>query len=395
MLRYFDYAATAPLCEEAASAMAPYMTWGVENLEYNANANSLHTPGRAAFASMEAARKVIVRCVGARRPDEIIFTSGATESDDAALMGLVSAAEAMRKKSGKPVEKPRIIVSQLEHSAVLQPAKRLEQAGYDVVRLAPDSCGFISVEKLREALNDQTLLVSVHLANSEVGSIQPIKEMAQLSHAAGALMHTDATQALGKIPVDVQGLEVDAASFSAHKIGGPKGIGALYLRARTPFDAFMLGGGQEAGKRSGTQNVCGMAGFAAAAQAAVDNLSAEMERLSSLREKLYRLFEDMPSVRVTVPALERPHDYLPNLVHVMVKGIESETLIIRFDSLGIAVSGGSACSSHSLEPSRVLASMGIQADWARGALRLSMGRYTTADDVDALMGAVPEVLKWK
>lgn len=394
-LRYFDYAATAPLGQEAAEAMQPYMVWGVDGLAANGNANSLHTPGRNAFSAMEGARRVIAKCIGARRPDEVVFTSGATEADDAALVGMAQAQVALRQQKGKPLSYPRVIVSCLEHSAILNPARRLEQLGFDLIILKCDHAGFVSVEALKEALNDQTVLVSIHLANSEVGSIQPVKACAKAAHAVGALFHTDATQALGKIPVNVQELEVDAASFSAHKIGGPKGVGALYLKARTPFEPFMLGGGQEAGKRSGTQNVCGMVGFAAAAKASVDMLQGEMARLSNLRDQLYDGLSKLRGIRCTVDVHADGAHYLPSIAHVMVKGLESETLIVRLDSMGFAVSGGSACSSHSLEPSRVLTSMGIQADWARCALRLSMGRYTTQEDVDAILAAIPDVMAWK
>lgn len=394
-IRYFDYAATAPLCEEAAEAMKPYLLWGVEGLSHNGNANSLHTPGRNAFSAMESARRVVAKAIGARRPDEVIFTSGATESDDAALIGLAQAQIEARRNAGKHVTQPRIIVSQIEHSAVLNPAKKLESMGFEVIRLGVDSNGFVNPEAFEAALTDQTLVASILLANSEVGSIQPIQKLASIAHKKGCMFHTDATQALGKIPVNVMELGVDAASFSAHKIGGPKGIGALYLKARTPFEPYLLGGGQESGKRSGTQNVCGMAGFAAACKAACGNVSAEQKRLISYRDKLYEQLSSLRGVRATVAVDPGSTDYLPNLVHVMVKGVESETMIVRFDSMGICVSGGSACSSHSLDPSRVLTSMGIQADWARGALRLSMGRYTTEEDIQVLLEAIPKIISWK
>ena len=244
--------------------MAPYLTPGQGNLALGMNANSLHAPGRAAFEAMERARRSIARDLGASRPNEIVFTSGATEADNAAIRGLAHAqAQRARKRKGASF-KPRIITSEIEHEAVSEPVRMLAKEGFEVVRLAPDARGFISLDSVCAALDADTVLVSVQAANSEIGSIQPIAEMARAAHDAGALFHTDATQALGKTPFDLKGLDVDAASFSAHKIGGPKGIGALYLKARTPFEAQMLGGGQEDGRRSTTQNVCGIVGFAAA-----------------------------------------------------------------------------------------------------------------------------------
>lgn len=391
---YLDYAATAPLCEEAAEAMAPYLVPGRANLVVGGNANSLHAPGRAAFAALEDARKSLARDLGARRPDEIVFTSGATEADDAAVLGLAQAAADERRRRGAGDFAPHVVVTAVEHDAVLAPAKRLEAQGFRVTRLSPNRQGFIEVSALEEALDVDTVLVSVQAANSEVGSIQPIAELARAAHAAGALMHTDAVQALGKAPVHVGELGVDAASFSAHKVGGPKGVGALYLRARTPFLPQAVGGGQESGRRSGTQNVAGVAGFAAAAHAAVEACEREAARLRVLRDKLYAAFAAADGVEPTVDVVPGSAAFLPNIVHVLVDGLESETLILRLDMLGFGVSGGSACSSHSLEPSHVLRALGIDADRAHGALRVSMGRYTTEADVDAFIEAFGKALNW-
>lgn len=391
---YLDYAATAPLCEEAAAAMAPYQVPGRANLAVGGNANSLHAPGRAAFAALEGARKSLARDLGARRPDEIVFTSGATEADDAAVLGLAQAAAAARRRSGAGDFTPHVITTAVEHDAVLAPAKRLEAQGFRVTRLAPNRQGFIEVRALEAALDESTVLVSVQAANSEVGSIQPIAELARVTHAAGALFHTDAVQALGKAPVNLQELDVDAASFSAHKVGGPKGVGALYLRSRIPFEAYAIGGGQESGRRSGTQNVAGVAGFAAAAHAAVEAQELEAARLRALRDKLYAALSATDGVEATVDVEPGSADFLPNIVHVLVSGLESETLILRFDMQGFGVSGGSACSSHSLEPSHVLRSLGIDADRAHGALRISMGRYTTEADIDAFIEATAKSLAW-
>ena len=392
---YLDYAATAPLSEEAAAAMAPYQVPGRANLTVGGNANSLHCAGRAAFSALEDARRRISRALGASRPDEIILTSGATEADNAALFGLACAARDARRRSGAGDFAPRVIVSAIEHDAVLAPAKRLAAEGFEVVRLMPDTSGFISCDSLAEVCDENTVLVSVMAANSEVGSVQPVAELARIAHERGALFHTDATQALGKVAVNVVDWGCDAASFSGHKIGAPKGIGALYLKSRTPFDTYLLGGGQEAGRRSGTQNVAGAVAFAAAVEAAQELQPAEQVRLAALRDKLYAALTAESGVRATVEVPAGSIDFLPNIVHVLVDALESETLILRFDMRGFGVSGGSACSSHSLEPSHVLKAIGIDADSAHGALRVSMGRYTTEADIDAFIEAVRPVLDWQ
>lgn len=392
---YLDWAATAPLCEEAAAAMEPYLRSGRANLALGGNANSLHGPGRAAFAALEDARRSLARDLGASRPDEIVLTSGATEADDMAVLGIAQAAAAERRRTGAGrTFQPHFITSAVEHDAVLAPAKRLEALGFRVTRLRPNRQGFVEVRALEEALDGDTVLVSVQAANSEVGSIQPVAELARVAHAAGAFFHTDAVQALGKVPFDVAELGVDAASFSAHKVGGPKGVGALYLKARTPFEPQALGGGQESGRRSGTQNVCGAAGFAAACHAACAAQEAEAARQRALRDRLYAGLSAVRGLEATVEVEPGSEDFLPNIVHVLADGLESETLVLRFDMKGFGVAGGSACASHSLEPSHVLRALGVDADRAQGALRLSMGRGTTEADIDAFLAAVPSVLSW-
>ena len=381
---YLDYAATAPLCAEAASAMAPFQVPGPANLAVNANANALYGVGRAAFDLLESARRRAARALGARRPDEIVFTSGATEADDAAILGLVQAAAEQRRLTGQKDRALHVITSAIEHDAVLAPCRRLEAEGVRVTYLRPNRQGFIEVASLAEALTDDTVLVSVQAANSEVGAIQPIRELAELAHKRGALFHTDAVQALGKIPLDVQKLGVDAASFSAHKIGGPKGVGALYL----------LGGGQESGRRSGTQNVAGITGFVAALEAAQEAEPEESARLRALRDRLYAAIAATDGIQPTVEVDAGSRDFLPNIVHGLADEWESETMVLRFDQLGICVAGGSACSSHSLEPSHVLRAMGITGDTSYNALRISMGRYTTEADIAAFEKALKKVLNW-
>ena len=392
---YLDYAATSPLCEEAAAAMAPYQASGRANLAVGANANSLHGPGRAAFEALEAARRSLARDLGARRPSEIVLTSGATEADDAAVLGIARAAADERRRRGAGAGfVPHVVTTAVEHDAVLAPARRLEKEGFRVTRLSPNRQGFVDSAALAEALCADTVLVSVQAANSEVGSVQPVAALARAAHEAGALFHTDAVQALGKVPLDLAAAGVDAASLSAHKVGGPKGVGALYLRSRTPFEAHLIGGGQEGGMRSGTQNVAGAAGFAAAVHAAVGMLEGESARLRGLRDRLYARLAKIPGVEATVAVEAGSEDFLPNIVHVLVDGFESETLILRLDMQGFGVSGGSACSSHSLEPSHVLRALGVDADRTLGALRVSMGRWTSERDVDAFVCALEASLDW-
>ena len=391
---YLDWAATAPLCEEAATAMEPYQVPGAVNLLVGANANSLHAPGRAAFEALELARRSIAQDLRASRPNEIVFTSGATEADNAALIGLAEASVAARNQREGGTFVPHVIVSSIEHDAVLMPARRLQARGWRVTYLDPDAGGFIHPEALARALDADTVLVSIQMANGEMGAVNHIAKLAALAHEAGALFHTDAVQALGKVPVDLVALGVDAASFSAHKVCGPKGIGALYLRARTPFRAFLEGGGQEDGRRSGTQNVAAVVGFAAACHAAVSLQEAESARERVLRDGLYAALGALEGIDATVDVPAGSTDYLPNIVHVLARGLESETLVLRLDMKGFGVSGGSACSSHSLEPSHVLRSLGIDSDRAYGALRVSFGRYTSQADLDAFAAALASCLSW-
>lgn len=388
---YLDWAATAPLREEAALAMQPYLQVGLANLDLGMNANSLHAPGRAAFEAMERARKQVAADLGASRPGEIVFTSGATESDNAALMG-IARAEAKRRKQRGFGGVPRIVTTRIEHEAVLEPARRLAAEGFEVAYVKSDRQGFVHPEALQEVLDERTVLVSVQMANSEVGSIQPIAQLAQLAHEGGALFHTDATQALAKMRVHVGEMGVDAASFSAHKIGGPKGIGTLYLKARTPFEPLLLGGGQEDGRRSTTQNVCGIAGFAAALHAALQDFEAESSRQRELRDWLYERLGSFARVRATVKVSPESGEFLPNIVHVLVSGYESETLILRLDAKGFGISGGSACASRSLEPSHVLRALGVSADDAFGAMRVSIGCLTTREDVERFARAFGECI---
>lgn len=389
---YLDWAATAPLCEDAAAAMMPFLQAETAGLVAgNGNANSLYEVGRTAFRALEQAREDIARAIKAR-PDEVTFTSGATEADNAALFGIVDAAMVRAEQEGDHECVPQIVVSSIEHDAVLKAAETLGHWGAQVTYVEPDATGHITPQALAEALNERALLVSVMAVNNEVGSVMDIAALAEVAHSAGALFHVDATQAFGKIPVSVKEWGVDALSISSHKIGGPKGMGALYVKARTPFTAQIVGGGQESGRRSGTQNVMGAVGFATAARAALGNLDADAQRLRGLRDRCYERLLDNPKVKPAVKVEPGSTEFAPHVVNVLVHGIESETLILQLDRRGFCVSGGSACSSHSLDPSHVLKAIGISRDDALGSLRVSLGNATTAEEIDAFVEAFNEVV---
>lgn len=393
---YLDYAATAPVCQAAARAISKYAESGLSDGFPNANANALYSAGRRAFAALEEARHDIAIAIGAKRPSEVMFTSGATEADNAAIIGISLGcirSSSVSKRLGD--DAPHVVVGGIEHDAVLESSHELRRLGFEVTLAPPDRDGFVTVEAVKNAMRESTVLVSVQMANSETGAIMPVRQIAAAAHEGGALFHTDATQALGKEFVDCEGLGVDAASFSAHKIGGLKGTGALYLRAQTPFAPLMNGGGQEGGRRSGTQNVMGAVSFAAAAKEALCNMEEESARLRDLRDALYEHLSSFEGIEPSVEVERGSRDFLPNIVNVLFDGLESETLVLRFDELGFAVSGGSACASRSLEPSHVLTAMGISKDQALGELRVSMGFATTEEDARSFMRAVPKVLAWR
>lgn len=386
---YLDNAATTPLCDAAAHAMEAFLRPGCE--APFGNANSLHSIGRDAFMALEDARMRVCRALQAQRPDEIIFTSGATEADNAALIGLsLAGREKSRRNGGR--ERATVVMSRIEHDAVLHTERMLRELGFSVRFVRNSASGRISPDALREALDETVVLVSIMAANNEVGTVEPIEELARVAHAGGALFHTDAVQALGKIDVPVRAWGVDAASFSAHKVGGPKGVGVLYLRAGTPLSPLMAGGGQERGMRSGTQNVAGIVGCAAAFEHAVSEQRAFAARTRALRDELYA---SLCARRGVVPSVSVPRgseDFLPHMVNVCVRGVESQTMILQFDLKGFCVSGGSACSSNSLDPSHVLSALGIERNLAQGSLRISMGQDTTPNDIEAFIRAFAEVL---
>jgi len=372
---YMDYAATTPVDSRVLETMLPYLS------ERFGNPNSMYALGRQAYRALEEAREKVAHLIGAVSANEVIFTGSGTESDNALLLGIAARAKPDRK---------HVIVSAFEHHAVLEPAHALEKRGSEVTYLRPRADGVIALDDLRAALRDDTALVSVMHGNNEIGTVQPIRELAAAAHERGAYMHTDAAQTLGKVPFDVADMGIDAASFSGHKIYAPKGIGVMYLKKGTPFEPLLKGGGQEYKKRSGTQNVAGAVGFATALQLMTEDLPAEAKRLSALRDRLAQgVLNGIENTEMTSSALER----LPNIVSLLIKGVEGEAMLLQLDGKGIAVSTGSACSSGSLEPSHVLLSIGCPPEVAHGSLRVSLGRYSSEEDVEYFLQTLPPIVE--
>ncbi len=388
---YLDWASTAPLMTEAYEAMLPHLEGGYETIFRSANANSLHTPGRNTFNEMEKAREIIAASLNASRPNEIIFTSGATESDNMALFGLARAQRKLRDQKGNH-NPGKIIISAIEHHAILLSGKRLEDEGFELVVIAPDKNGYISPHVLREVIDSNTILVSIQAANNEIGTIQPIKQLASIAHEFDALFHCDATQAYGKIPFNVSELDIDSASISAHKIGGPKGVGALYLRRRIVIEPLLYGGGQEDGRRSTTQNIAGIVGFAAAADIIARSLESQIRFYSHFRDLTIKNILELKGVKTPIDTRAEYCSYLPNIASFLVPAFESETLILQLDAEGVGISGGSACASHSLKESHVLHAIGIPQKEALSFIRASMGFYTTEADIMRFISAMKKIL---
>lgn len=373
-LVYADHAATTPLSPKARDAMKPYFS-----LRFG-NPSSLYAFGQEARTDLEQARAVIARCIGAQ-PGEVLFTSGGTEGDNWALKG---AAE-LRKSRGK-----HIITTAIEHHAVLHTAQFLEKQGFEVTYLPVDQLGRVDPEQVKAAIRPDTILISVMAANNEIGTIEPIAAIGAIAKEAGVLFHVDAVQAVGHIPVDVQEWNCDLLTFSAHKFYGPRGIGGLYMRRGVRLPPLIHGGGQEKGLRSGTENVAGAVGMAAALQEAVGEMAAEAQRLIALRDKLLDGLSRLSCTKVTGDRENR----LPGTASLVFEGVEGEALLLHLDARGIRASSGSACSSASLDPSHVLLAIGLPHEVAHGSLRLSLGRETTEADVDYLLEQVPEVVNY-
>jgi cysteine desulfurase len=373
---YFDYCATTPVDDRVLDAMRPYHS-GIF-----ANPNSLYSAGREAFAALEAARERVASEIGAVRPDEVILTSGGTEADNSAVRGI---ARAVRDRSGRN----HVVCSSFEHKAVLEAVQALPRDEYEVSFVDPRPDGAVHPDDVASVLRDSTSLVSIMHLNNEIGTVQPLAEIAERVHAAGALMHTDSVQSFGKIPFDAVELGLDAASFSAHKIYGPKGVGALYLRAGTPFSPMLIGGGQEGKRRSSTQNVAGAVALAEAMRLMGEEGVVERTRLAALRD---RVIEGV--LRIEQTSLNGSRAILgPHVANFSIAGVEGEAMLLQLDASGIAVATGSACSSSSLAPSHVLTALGVPPELAHGSIRISVGRFSTDEDVDRFLDIFPGVIE--
>ena len=372
---YADNAATTPVSREVVDAMMPYLTekWG--------NPSSLHAKGREAAIALEDARSRIAACIGADSK-ELFFTSCGSESDNWAIKGAAYA--------GKKKGRTHIITSAIEHHAALHACAALEKDGFTVTYLGVDENGVVSIDELKEAISDKTALVSVMLANNEIGTIEPIAEIAKIAHEHGALMFTDAVQAVGNIPVNVKDLGVDMLAFSGHKIHAPKGIAALYVKKGVRIDNLIDGGGQERSKRGGTENMPYIIGLATAIENAVAKLP-EMKKVAELRDYL------MDNILKTIPysTLNGPRGdaRLPGNLNIGFEFIEGESMLLLLDFEGIACSTGSACSSASLDPSHVLLAIGVPHERAHGSLRLSISSETTKEDADYILEKLPPIIQ--
>jgi len=370
---YLDYQSARPVDPRVVEAMQPYFT------ERFGNPASLHSVGDRATDTLEASRADVAAFLGAT-PEEVIFTSGATESNNVALLGYAK----RNKRKGD-----HVVITEVEHISVLNLGKYLEQEGFRVTRVPPDQFGRINPDKLRARITDDTILVSVGWASNEIGTIQPIAAIAEMLNGSDIALHVDAVAAEGQVPLDMSAVPVHLLSISSNDIYGPQGVGALYIRKGTRLAAVTMGGGQERGLRSGTENLPGIVGMAAAARIAAAELPAEAPRLAALRDRLIReVLSTVPDSHLNGHPVER----LPNNAHFRFEGIEGESLLLSLRDEGIAVSTGSACSSKTLEPSHTLISCGLLHEEAHGSLELTVGRFSRDSDVDRLMQGLPGVV---
>lgn len=369
---YLDYAATTPVDPGVLREMEPYFS-----REFG-NASSLYSMGQQARLAMENARKRIAKTINAE-PGEIVFTSGGTESDNMAIKGVALA----NRGRGD-----HIITSRIEHKAVIETCQFLEKQGFRVTYLNVDSYGLVDPEQVRKSITGKTILVSVMHANNEIGTIEPVEEIGRICREKNVYFHTDAVQTFCKIPVDVKKMNIDLLSASSHKIYGPKGVGLLYVRDGVKIEPLMHGGGHEGGRRSGTENVAGIVGFAKACEIASREMGKEAERLTRMRKKLVNSILKMPNSYLN----GHPEKRLPGNANFRFDFIEGEAMILKLDMLGIEASTGSACSSRDLKASHVLTSIGLSPKQAHGSLRITMGRFTKDSDIDYVIRNVPKVV---
>ena len=370
---YLDNAATTAVSPAVLEAMTPYFC------QVYGNPSSIHSTGRDARRAVDAARKQVAAAIGAPAP-EIYFTAGGSESDNWAIKGT---AFAKRSKGN------HIITSAIEHHAVLHTCKWLEKQGFEVTYLPVDEFGRVSPYDVEKAITDKTILISIMAANNEIGTLEPIAEIGRIAHEHGVLFHTDAVQAVGAIPLDVNAMNIDMLSMSGHKFHGPKGVGALYIRKGVRIDTFLHGGAQERGQRAGTENLAGIVGIGKAIELATQQMAENAARMTRLRDRLIDgILTTIPDVRLNGHRTER----LPNNVNVSIRYIEGEAMLLRLDLAGIAGSSGSACTSGSLDPSHVLLAIGLPHEIAHGSLRLTLGTDSTDADVDAVLEALPKIV---
>jgi len=369
---YLDHAATTPVHPQDKEKMLPYLS------ENYGNPSSIHWFGREARKAIDEAREEVAKLIGAKF-EEIIFTSGGTEADNLALIGSALASK------GK-----HLITSQIEHHAVLHTAEYLEKNGYEVTYLPVDKYGLVSPEAVKEAIRDDTFLISIMHSNNEIGTIQPIKEIGQIAKEKGIYFHVDGVQSVGNVPIDVNELNIDMLSLSSHKIYGPKGVGALYVRKGVKIKPIIHGGAHELNYRAGTENVPGIVGLGAAAKLAREELPERAKHLKSLRDKLVKGVMD--NIEHTIYN-GHPEQRLPGNASFCFRFIEGESLLLNLDILGIAASSGSACTSGSLDPSHVLLAIGLPHEVAHGSLRFSLGMDNTEEDIDYVIEQLPKVIE--
>ncbi len=372
---YLDHSATTPTHPDVLKAMLPFYS------QIYGNASSVHKFGREARKAVEGAREDVAALLGARDSQEIIFTSGGTESDNLAIRGVL---HALRKDG------THIITSSIEHHAVYNTCKFLEKSGCDVTYLPVDRYGIVDLDALKSAITDKTILITIMYANNETGTIEPIREISKIAKEKGVYLHTDAVQAVGKMPIDVEDLGADLISFSAHKFYGPKGVGGLYIRKGININPIQLGGHHERNKRAGTENVPGIVGLGMAAKIAARDMEKESKRVVGLRDRLQKGIEkNIKEVRLNGHQEMR----LSNVCNMSFEYLEGESIILNLDMEGVAVSTGSACTSGSLEPSHVLTAMGISAQTAQGSIRFSLGRINTAEEIDYVIKVLPPIIE--
>jgi len=376
---YMDHGATTPMRSEVLEAMMPYFT------ESFGNPSSIYTLAQETRNAVEESRRFVAHSIGSRA-SEICFTSGGTEADNAAIKGVAMS----MKNLGN-----HIITTSIEHHAVLHTCHQMEQFGFDVTYIPVDDKGFVSAKDILDAITDKTILISVMLANNEIGTIQPIKEIAEKireysdKNGKTIVFHTDAVQAVGHLPVDVKDLGVDMLSISGHKFYGPRGVGALYIKRGTPFEPLIIGGGQERQRRSGTENVPGIVGLSKALELSVKEMGLESSRQIKIRNHIFDyLKKNTDDMLINGDQINR----LPNNVNVSFPGIEGESILLALDLGGVSASSGSACSAASIEPSHVLLAIGRSAEQARGTIRITIGRTTTNEDVQYMLNLLPNIV---